>query len=298
MKVAARLWLQACNANGRERGTVRTYEQDVRLYIVPHLGRMKLSRLSKPMIAAFRNTLLAETSGHRARKVMSALRLILKEMEETGLVVRNVAAGVRIERPNDEERALEVGVDVPTPAEAGIMLRHAKGRDRPRLVLALFTGLRASEMRGLRWTDIDLSGNSLTVRERVDWWGNMGNPKSKRDQRAVPLIRLVVNALKKWRLAAPPDNELVFPGRDGGPISHSALIVALDCLQRAPPGSSEPMARRNTRRTSCATSSASWMIDRGPNPKELQELMGTTVRRGRSIFTGTGSVTTIRSRRA
>lgn len=95
-------------------------------------------------------------------------------------MARNVAAGVRIERRSErEERALEVGVDVPTPAEAGTMLRHAKGRDRPRLVLAPFTGLRASEMRGLRWTDIDLSGNSLTVRERADWWGDWATPRAR-----------------------------------------------------------------------------------------------------------------------
>jgi integrase len=113
------------------------------------------------------------------------------------------------------------------------MLRHAKGRDRPRLVLALFTGLRASEMRAVRWTDTDLSGNSLTVRQRADWWGNMGNLESKRGQRTVPLIPLVVNAPKKWRPAVPPDSDLVFPGRDGGPISHSAVMVALDRLHRA-----------------------------------------------------------------
>ena len=214
-------------------------------------------------------------------------------------MARNVATGVRIERPSErEERALEVGVDVPTPAEAGTMLRHAKGRDRPRLVLAPFSGLRASEMRGLRWTDIDLSGNSLTVRERVDWWGNMGNPKGKRGQRAVPLIRLVVNALKKWRLAAPPDNELVFPGREwradiiqrvdrraGLSAARAAGIVGANGAPKYTPHKLRHFF-------------ASWMIDRGPNLKELQELMGTTVRRGRSIFTGAGSVTTIRCRRA
>ena len=127
--------------------------------------------------------------------------------------------------------------------------------------------------------------------------GRLGNPKSKRGQRAVPLIPLVVNALKKWRLAAPPDSDLVFPGRDGGPISHSALMVALDCLQRAP-GSSEPIGAPKYTPHKLRHFFVSWMIDQGANPKELQELMGTTVRRGCSIFTGTDSVTTIRCRRA
>jgi integrase len=153
VREAARLWLQARTANGLERGSLRAYEQYVRLYTNRHLGAVKLSRLTTPMVAAFRNTLLKETSRHRARKVLSALRLTLNEMQCTGLVAQNVAAVVHVERPSErDERALEVGIDVPSPAEVRAMLQHAQGRDRVRLILATFTGLRASEMRGLRFS--------------------------------------------------------------------------------------------------------------------------------------------------
>jgi integrase len=207
---------------------------------------------------------------------MSALRLILSEMEETGLVARNVAVGVRIERPSEREnRALEVGVDVPTPDEAGTLLRHAQGRARVRLALALFTGLRASEMRRLRWADIDLAGNPLHVRQRADWWGSMGNPKSKKGRRTIPLIPLVANALKEWRLAVPPgaDDNLVFLGQHGRPLSHSALMVGLDRVQRGVGivgADGEPKYSPHKLRHFFA----SWMIDQGASLKELQELMG------------------------
>jgi integrase len=281
VKEAARLWLQARAANGLERGSLRAYEQYVRLYIIRHLGAVKLSRLTTPMVAAFRNTLLQETSRHRARKVLSALRLTLNEMQCIGLVAQNVAAVVRVEKPSErDERPLEVGVDVPSPTEVRAMLQHARGRDRVRLILATFTGLRASEMRGLRWSDVDFAANQLNVRQRADWWGSMGNPKSKKGRRTIPMIPLVANALKEWRLASPPhpNGDLVFLGRHGGPMSHTAIDEGFARVQRAA-GIVWPIASGNTPQTKYAPHKlrhffASWMIDQGAGQKELQELMG------------------------
>jgi integrase len=43
------------------------------------------------------------------------------------------------------------------------------------LLTAIFTGLRASELRGLRWKNVDLKGAKLHVRERADRYLKMGN---------------------------------------------------------------------------------------------------------------------------
>jgi integrase len=283
VKEAARLWLQARAANGLERGSLRAYEQYVRLYISRHLGAVKLSRLTTPMVAAFRNTLLRETSRHRARKVLSALRLTLNEMPCIGLVAQNAAAVVRVGKPSErDERPLEVGVDVPSPTEVRATLQHARGRDRVRLILATFTGLRASEMRGLRWSDVDFAANQVRVRQRADWWGSMGNPKSKKGRRTIPMIPLVANALKEWRLAAPPrpdgpHQDLVFLGRHGGPMSHTAIGEGFERVQCAvgvtrSRGAGAPEAKYSPHKLRHFF--ASWMIDQGAGQKELQELMG------------------------
>ena len=51
------------------------------------------------------------------------------------------------------------------------------------VVTAVFTGLRASELRGLRWEDVDLDHGELTVRQRADRWGSIGSPKSDAGKR-------------------------------------------------------------------------------------------------------------------
>src|SRR5262249_1345899 len=58
VKEAAERWLKECRREGREAGTLRTYEQYVWLYIVPLLGHYRLARLTTPIVKDFRNSLL------------------------------------------------------------------------------------------------------------------------------------------------------------------------------------------------------------------------------------------------
>jgi integrase len=91
------------------------------------------------------------------------------------------------------------------------------------LVVAAFTGLRASELRGLRWKDIDLSAGAVHVRQRADAWGTIGRPKTETSERSIPVGPFVINTLKEWKLAS-PKGELVFFRKDGGPVSHSVAM--------------------------------------------------------------------------
>jgi integrase len=160
--------------------------------------------------------------------------------------------------------------------------RASRGAIALRLILARFTGLRAPEMRGLRWSDVDFAANQVNVRQRADWWGSMGNPKSKKGRRTIPMIPLVANALKEWRLAAPPradgpHRDLVFIGRHSGPMSHTAIGDGFARVQwgagvtrPGADGALEPKYSPHKLRHFFA----SWMIDQGAGQKELQELMG------------------------
>ena len=68
---------------------------------------------------------------------------------------------------------------------------------------AIFTGRRASELRGLRWQDVDLDRQKIHVRQRADRFNDIGKPKSEAGDREVPMPPIVANALREWRLACP-----------------------------------------------------------------------------------------------
>src|SRR5262249_31180058 len=108
--------------------------------------------------------------------------------------------------------------DIPTSEEIKAIIAAA-GKSRPLLLTAIFAGLRSSELRGLRWSDVDFKKGELNVRQRADRYGVIGNPKSKAGHRAVPLPSQVVQALREWKLQCPKGTGLVFPAVSGDGVA-------------------------------------------------------------------------------
>jgi integrase len=217
---------------GREKTTVYAYRVHVRCHILPRLGREKLSALTTPRINAFRDDLLKTLSRPLAKKVLTSFKSLLRDAQRRGNVAQNVALPVSIGIDRRGAK-LKVGVDIPMPAEIGRIVNTATGKWRAPLVVAAFTGLRASELRGLRWKDVDLPKGLLHVRQRADRYGVIGKPKSEAGERTIPLGPFVVNTLKAWKLESGGSTGLVFPNRTGGVEEHSNLLRACKRVVRA-----------------------------------------------------------------
>ena len=108
IREAANLWLTTGAARGLERATLAAYEQHARLHIVPSLGRVKLSRLSAPMVRDFEDRLrLTGQSLSMVRKVLTNLGSLLGDAQERGLVARNVVRDLGSRRKKGVERRAE-----------------------------------------------------------------------------------------------------------------------------------------------------------------------------------------------
>src|SRR5262245_49176701 len=222
---AAEDWIAFVTGEGRERSTVVTYQQYVDNHIVPRIGKLKLAALTTPRIQSFRDDLLANLSRPMANKVLIGLKALLKDAKRRGNVAQNVASDVSITFDRRHKRRLKVGADIPTREEIKSFVDALYGRWRPLFLVAIFTGLRSSELRGLRWEDVDFRKAELHVRQRADWWGDIGKPKSHAGERAVPTPPLALNALKEWKLRCPKgDSDLVFPNGAGKAESHANIV--------------------------------------------------------------------------
>jgi integrase len=280
---AAARWLDQARNDGLEPSTIAAYEQAVRLHIEPFLGAVKLVDLTTASVEDFRNRLRREgRSSVMVSKVTTALGGILGHAMSLGLASRNpvreaVQYGKRRQRLSKRhEKRLEVGVDIPTKEELRLILAHASERWRPLIVTAIFTGLRASELRGLTWKDVDLKTATLRVRQRADKWKTIGSPKSATSAREVPLVPMVVNTLKEWRLACPKGEAgLVFPD-DAGKIEahHNIHRNALGRAQQAA-GLCDDWRAPKYGMHSLRHAAASMLIEAGEfSPKEIQTIMG------------------------
>jgi len=203
-------WIKSAEADGLERSSTEAYRSHLDLHIKPYLGEMKLSDLNVPVLREFEDWLRDNgRSPAMVRRVMVSLGTLLANAQERGRVARNVVRDMRARRRRGEridkrqKGKLKVGVDIPTPAEIRAIVAALQGRWRPLLLTAIFTGLRASELRGLRWSDVDLEKRVLHVHQRADRFNEIGKPKSVSGERTVPLPPLVVNALREWQLACP-----------------------------------------------------------------------------------------------
>ena len=229
---AAELWLESCEAAGLERSSLTSYRQHAELHIIPILGALKLSQLTVPLVRGFEDRLRRDgRSPAMVRLARRALGGILADAQERGLVGQNVVYSMRKSRRTrraDGNGKLKTGVDIPAPTEIRAIvgkLATAAGRYRPLLLTAIFAGLRASELRGLRWEDVDLKRSELHVRQRADRYGKIGRPKSEAGERTVPLPPMVVAALREHKLACPTnDQDIVFPNSRGN-IEHRNTIV-------------------------------------------------------------------------
>jgi integrase len=209
--VAIDLWLDRAQAEQLEAGTLQQYRQ-----LAAHVRALmsdnpKLARITQARVEQFRDDALKAHSRAMARKVLGALKSVLKDAKRRGLVAQNVATETVIGANGRHRKRLEVGVDVPTPAEVRTLLEAADPKGRAMVALAALAGLRASELRALRWSDVQLGAHpTVTVAQRADRWAAVGSPKSATSRRTVPLGETAAKALKEWRLAQPHGRALVF----------------------------------------------------------------------------------------
>ncbi|TIO36529.1 site-specific integrase [Mesorhizobium sp.] len=284
VREAAKLWLDRCADEGLERSTRDAYEQHVRLHINPLIGAKKLSQFTTPDAHAFADDLRAGgRSVAMVKRVVRSLGAIFGEARRRGRAATNPISDAKIKAGS---RRKNKRPDIPPKTDLRAILNAAQSKHRALIVTALFSGLRASELRGLRWNAVDLKAGVLTVRTRVDAWGEFGLPKTSAGERDVPLAPIAVTALKQQRLAVAngPDG-LVFPSEEGTPLNHQNIINRIwDPLQIAAglytlhetkrDDDGEPVKVTRYNFHVLRHAAASLFIEQKLTPKRVQTLMG------------------------
>lgn len=257
VREAGEAWHAACARNGLERSTLEQYRNHLNGHIYPYLANLKLSDLSAPMVREFQDKLRdgkpapgaatgVERSAVMVRKITGSLSALLSDAHASGSVNRNVVRELRSRRKRNSDKRqngkIKVGVHIPSPPEIRALVTALTGRWRPLILTAIFTGLRASELRGLRWKDIKFDKKELSVEQRADAFNAIGKPKSESGERTVPMPPLVVNTLREWKLQCPKGKlDLVFPNGKGnveslGNILKRGLIPAVIKARVTAPG--------------------------------------------------------------
>ena len=189
-------------------------------------------------------------SGLKPQTVLNtikALRKVMRAAVDDGIIATDPTVGVKV-----AARAADSDFDdlaTWTAEEVADLLPRLDDRDRHLLTVALLTGMRRSELSGLRWRNVDLDAGVVRVRDPVVMDGNravlrVGVVKSKASRRTIALPDAAIQALKERRarqavdkLAAGPlwvDNNggQVFTWEDGRQINPDWITKRVQALAK------------------------------------------------------------------
>jgi integrase len=185
-------WLKDSVEDTVRRSTFAQYKSVANRHLIPALGRLKLKSITPAHARAlYREKLDSGLSPRTVQYIHVTLHKALKQAVLDGLIPRNVADAVKAPQVHKKE------VTPMTPAEVTVLLSAASGdRLEALYVAAIHTGLRRSELLGLKWTDIDLDARTLSVQRSLDKDGTFNPPKRSRSRRTVKLTPQAAEALR------------------------------------------------------------------------------------------------------
>jgi integrase len=225
-------WLANAVKDTVRQRTYERYESIIRVHLVPAIGGIKLKNLTPTHVRGLcREKLDSGLAPRSVQYIHRTLSKALKQAVTDGLIPRNAAGSVKPPQPRTEEiRPLD-------RKQVRVFLEAISGdRLEALYVVAITAGLRAGELLGLQWEDVDFEAGMLQVRRTLSE-ARSGRifeaPKSGKGRR-IRLTRRATEALRghrkrqleeKLRLGTLwQDNGLVFPSQVGTPIGGRNLI--------------------------------------------------------------------------
>ncbi|HEX2711127.1 MAG TPA: site-specific integrase [Candidatus Acidoferrales bacterium] len=236
-------------------------QSHLRCHILPQLGTARLDALGKEAQQVFVTRLSRTVCRKTTRNVMDTLSAMLRKAKQWGYVCDYV-----------DFRALEFAEDAVKPEprfftakQVRQIIAAALEPYKTMFLVLVMTGMRAGEMLGLQWDDINFVRGCIHIR-RSAWYGQIQTTKSKSSTAPVPLPEPLAAILRvykeRWR---PNPHGFLFVTRNNRPPSSNKVVQyglwpVLDALKIPRCGLH---AFRHTH--------ASLLLDAGATPKVVQE---------------------------
>jgi integrase len=249
--------------------TLARYERDLRLHIVPRFGRVPLARVAPTDVRAWLAQMVdAGASRSAVRRRFAVFRKVMNDAVALEMVARNPCRGVRAPADVTSE------IVVLSPGEVAALAGAIHPWFSSWIYTAAYTGLRWSEMLGLRRSDVDPLRRMITVRRQIvevnGRFLGFGEPKTAAARRAIDIPPFLATLLEEQlleRAQMEPDG-LVFVNTRRRPPHASSF--ASQTWKKARLAIGRPDLRwHDLRHTAVA-----FAIAEGAHPKAIQERMG------------------------
>lgn len=173
-------------------------------YVLPYLGRYRLTDLAPQIIEKWQADLLASGGEERnglspntVRHARISLSKVLTAATAHGLISRNPVALAKGPRKSEYKcRAL-------TTEQVNALIDASSGWLRVAIIVGVKTGLRPGEVAALQWSDINFKSGYLSVNHSSHSIRGGGvelrPPKTESSRRMVPIAADLESVLQDWR---------------------------------------------------------------------------------------------------
>ncbi|UOY92868.1 site-specific integrase [Ectobacillus sp. JY-23] len=189
------LWLEGKKMNLKE-SSYELYRRYAQTYITPKIGAVTLEKLKPSHIQKLYNEMAQTHSPATVNKVHKILKGVLDQAVNFKYLRDNPA--LRVEKPKEEKRSVTVWDEKQVQHFLDIV---KKSRYYIVFLLAVTTGMRRSEILGLRWQDIDFDQGTISIRQTLSAQNKLlATAKTASSQRSIDLDANTLIALKEHRV--------------------------------------------------------------------------------------------------
>lgn len=284
-------WLEKYAASTVAPKTLQEYGKMIAGYAIPWLGHLRIARLRGPQIQQYYSDLLGERGrlsrqagvspekvtkdkdgrpchgGLSAQTVLHHHTLLHKAFRDAvraGYIPGNPVDSAIPPRPERKE------VEWFTPGEL-LKIRQKASLSAYYLpiLLAMYTGMRRSEVCGLQWRDIDFDAKQIRVQRSMEQTKaglRLKETKTKRSRRQIPMCKELFTELQARKGNAAPD-AFVVTSIEGGPVQPNRLSTMFTHIRRS--AGINRGSLHMLRHTFVST-----LLNEGVSLKVLQELVG------------------------
>ncbi|MCX8026403.1 MAG: site-specific integrase, partial [Thermodesulfovibrionales bacterium] len=258
----ANLWIKTYAEPKLKPSSLKGYKDIVFKLLTPYFQDHIVLDITTGLLQKYISDRRAVVSGKTVCNEIVVIKKMFEHALKWGYHYNNPAEN--IERPKTEKKEIEIL----SPAEIDKLIENTHPNYKVAFLTCYLTGLRAGELWGLKWSDIDWVSKQIHVR-RALWKKQFTTPKSKYSVRKVDITDSLIQELKHWKLASPINPyDVVFSSPEGALNYHDTVVKRYfnPALRRA--------GLRQVSFHSLRHSNASLRIHAGQNIKYIQQQMG------------------------
>lgn len=195
-------------------------EGTIEKYLLPKFGDQEVSSITKGDILKFRSSLAKVQNGEkeglspdRINHIMTPLRMILNDAADRHNFITPCSGIKQLRVPRSDVYPFSID-------EVNLIISRVRKDFKNYYAVRFFTGMRTSEIDGLKWQYVDFDRRQIHIRETLVK-GHLGSTKTESSLRSIEMSQLVFTALKAQHEVSGKISQFVFCTRDGSALQYS-----------------------------------------------------------------------------